>query len=342
MSPAGLRWMAGVAWFLGVWGAVGAAADLGRHEFERAEMGLPFRLVLYARDEAAARQASEMAFGRIHELNGVLSDYDEASELSRLSATGGSGRWVPLGTDLARVLRAAQTASEASDGAFDVTVGPLVQLWKRARRQRELPGEAALRRAREATGWRHLALRRGPGGWEARLERPGMRLDLGGIAKGYALDEAAVVLRRQGVRRFLISGGGDMVAGEAPPEAEGWRIEVGVSDHPQAPAPLFVRIRNEALATSGDFFQRAEIGGRRYSHIVDPATGIGLTDQSLVTVIAPTGMQADVLATELSVLGPLRGGPRVQAADAEYLLYRVGEGSLERWRSMGFDRYWWR
>ncbi|MCW5556711.1 MAG: FAD:protein FMN transferase [Verrucomicrobiae bacterium] len=340
MRPQGLRWLAGLVWLLGVCGAA-AAEELARHEFERAEMGLPFRLVLYARSEAEARQAAEAAFGRIHELNGVLSDYDEASELSRLSATAGSGRWVPLGTDLARVLRAAQAASAASDGAFDVTVGPLVQLWKRARRQRELPGEAALARAREATGWRHLSLRRRGGGWEARLERPGMRLDLGGIAKGYALDEAAIVLRRLGVRQFLIGGSGDLVAGDAPPGAPGWRIEVGVSDHPKAPAPLFVRIRNEGLATSGDLFQRAEIGGRRYSHIVDPATGIGLTDQSLVTVIAPTGMQADALATQLSVLGPSRGGLLIRRADAEYLLYRVGDGPFERWRSKGFDRYRW-
>ncbi|MBN8246417.1 MAG: FAD:protein FMN transferase [Verrucomicrobia bacterium] len=318
-----------------------AAADPARHEFERAEMGLPFRLVLYAGSETVAREAAEAAFGRIHALNGMLSDYDEASELSRLSATAGSGNWVPLGADLARVLRAADRAAVESEGAFDVTVGPLVQLWKRARRQRELPADAALARAREATGWRHLRLRRSAGRWEARLNRPGMRLDLGGIAKGYALDEAARVLKDRGVRRFLISGGGDMVAGDPPPGTVGWRIEVGVYDTAAAPPPMFVCLRNRALATSGDVFQRAEIGGRRYSHIVDPSTGIGLTDHSLVTVIAPTGMQADVLSTQLSVLGPSRGAALARTAGADFLLYRMSDETLERWRSRGFDRWLW-
>jgi len=321
--------------------SVAAAAAMPRHEFERAAMGLPFRLVLYAGGDAEAREAADAAFARIDELNGVLSDYDESSELSRLSASAGTGRWVSLSGDLARVLRTAQEASAASAGAFDITVGPLVQLWKRARRQRELPPETALARAREATGWGHLSLRRRNGTWQAHLARSAMRLDLGGIAKGYALDEAARVLKGRGCRRFLISGGGDLVTGDPPPGADGWRIEVGISDHPQAPAPVFVSLRNQALATSGDVFQRAEVGGRRYSHIVDPRTGIGLTNQSLVTVIAATGMQADWLSTALSVLGPGPGTRLADDAGTQYLLYRVNDGALERWRSRGFYRWLW-
>ena len=116
----------------------------------------------------------------------------------------------------------AEAVSRASDGAFDITVGPLVQLWKRARRQRELPAANQIAAARESVGWQFLALdsrRR-----TARLKAPHMRLDPGGIAKGYALDEAAKVLGTHGVNRFLVSGGGDMVAGEAPPGQSGWRV----------------------------------------------------------------------------------------------------------------------
>lgn len=312
---------------------------LARFEFERPEMGLPFRMVLYAPDAQAARLASEAAFARIEELNASLSDYDERSELSRLSTTAGSGRWVPLGPDLARVLRAADAVSRASDGAFDVTVGPLVQLWKRARRQRELPGEAPLAAARAATGWTHLCLRRVGDGWEARLERPGMRLDLGGIAKGFALDEAGRVLRQRGLSRFLVSGGGDMVAGDPPPGVRGWRVEIGVFDAPQAPAPRFVLLKNAALATSGDTFQRAEIGGRRYSHIVDPRTGIGLTDHGLVTVIAPSGMDADALSKVFSVLGAERAWPIARQYGVQAILLRMPGDRIEEWQSPGFRRW---
>jgi FAD:protein FMN transferase len=221
-----------------------------------------------------------------------------------------------------------------------VTVGPLVQLWKRARRQRELPAESPLRLARESTGWTNVLLRRSGAGWEAQLLRPGMRLDLGGIAKGYALDEAGTVLRSLGNHRFLISGGGDIVVGEPPPGKPGWRIEVGVFDAPGAPAARFVSLRNEALATSGDTFQRAEIGGRRYSHIVDPRTGIGLTDHSLVTVIAPSGMLADALSKVISVLGAEAGWPVARPRDAVVFSLRMPDGVIEEWQSPGFSRRW--
>jgi thiamine biosynthesis lipoprotein len=141
-----------------------------------------------------------------------------------------------------------------------------------------------------------------------------MRLDLGGIAKGYALDEALKVLYAHGLRRALVAGGGDMVAGEPPPGKRGWRIEVAPLDVTNAPPPCYVSLARSGLATSGDLFQHLEIQGQRYSHIVDPRTGIGLTDHSLVTVIARDGMTADSLSTAVSVLGPTRGVRLVEAA----------------------------
>jgi thiamine biosynthesis lipoprotein len=141
----------------------------------------------------------------------------------------------------------------------------------------------------------------------ATLLRPNMRLDLGGIAKGYALAESAKVLRHAGVSRFLVSGGGDLVVGESPPGETGWRIEVAALDVPGAPPPRVLRLRNTSLVTSGDFFQRAEIGGVRYSHIVDPRTGVGLTDHSLVTLIGSEAMTVDAVSKLVSVFGPERG-----------------------------------
>jgi FAD:protein FMN transferase len=279
-----------------------------RHEIEEPHMGLPFRLVLYTPDGQRATNAARAAFQRIAALNRILSDYESDSELSRLSRTSGSDQAVPLSEDLAAVLRRAAEISEASDGAFDITIGPAVQLWKRARRQRALPVPADIEAARASVGWRRLILGRDSHGqWTATLKAPAMRLDLGGIAKGYALDEAADALRRAGVQRFLISGGGDMVAGQAPPGAQGWRIEVGRLDLPGAPEPSVAWLQNEALTTSGDAFQRLELGGVRYSHIVDPRTCLALTNARQVTIIAADAMTADALSTAVCVLEPGEG-----------------------------------
>ncbi len=319
-------------------GCVTDPVALQRFEFQRPEMGLPFRIVLHAADGTTATNAAEAAFARIAELNSILSDYEEGSELSRLSRSSGSGLAVPVSPDLWKVLAKAAEVSRASDGAFDLTVGPFVQLWKRARRQRELPTTNQIEVARAAVGWRFVEL--DAGRHTALLRVPHMRLDPGGIAKGYALDEAAKVLRAHGVSRFLVSGGGDMVAGEAPPGQRGWRVEVGVFDTTNAPAPRFVSLRNYALATSGDVFQRAEIGGVRYSHIVNPHTGLGLTDHSLVTMVAPAGITADALSKVVSVLGPERGFPRLKAfPGVEVLALRRPDVKIEERQSPGFARW---
>lgn len=311
-----------------------------RFEFERPQMGLPFRIVLYAPDSDHANRAAEAAWRRIAELNSILSDYEPESELSRLSRSSGSGVAVPVGTDLWNVLSRAQTISQASDGAFDITVGPLVQLWKRARRQRELPPPDRIASARESVGWNWVVL--DPKHHAVQLVRPGMRLDPGGIAKGYALDEAAKALRASGIARYLVSGGGDMVAGEAPPGHPGWKVEVGVFDTAGAPKPRFVSLRKMALATSGDVFQRAEINGIRYSHIVDPRTGIGLTDHSLVTMIGPEGMTVDALSKLVSVLGPAQAFPKLrQFRGVEALVLRKPDATVEEFTTTQFHRFRW-
>ncbi len=278
---------------------------LSRFEFTRPQMGLPFRIVLYAPDAATAKAAAKAAFARITQLNDSLSDYDADSELSRLSRTAGEDRTVPVSADLWTVLERSQALARRTDGAFDVTVGPVVNLWRKARREKQLPRADRLAEARAAVGWRKLEL--DARAHTARLLVPDMRLDLGAIAKGYAVDQALEVLRARGITRALVAGGGDMAVGDAPPGKPGWRIEVAPLDVPDAPPARFVRLRNCALATSGDVFQHVEIDGVRYSHIVDPRTGMGLTDHSLVTVIARDCITADSLATAVSVLGPRRG-----------------------------------
>lgn len=309
--------------------------ELDRFEFTRDEMGMPFKIVLFAKTQVEGETAATAAFDRIRQLNGIFSDYDADSELSLLSRTSGSGKPVPVSPDLWRVLEFSLLQSERTGGAFDVTVGPVVNLWRKARRDKTLPDEARLAEARQRVGYDKIHLN--SKAKTVQLEVPEMRLDFGGIAKGYALGEALKTLESLKITRALVSAGGDMVAGDAPPRRRGWRVELPPLDAPNAPASRFVLIQNCALATSGDLYQRLEIDGKRYSHIVNPQTGIGLTDHSLVVVIAPTGMLADTLSTALSVLGPQKGLDLIERLPAtETRIVRQPGVTVEIYESPGF------
>lgn len=300
-------------------------AALQRFEFAEPQMGAPFRLVFYAPEATTASNAARAVFARITQLNSLLSDYDTDSELSLLSRTSGEGRAVPVGPELWTVLQRAQQLAAQTGGAFDVTVGPYVNLWRKARREKKLPRADLLSEARVAVGWEKVRL--DARARTAMLLAPNMRLDLGAIAKGYAADEAIRVLRSLGIVRALAASGGDIVAGDPPPGKKGWRIEVAPLDATNAPPSRFVLLNHAGLSTSGDLFQRLEIDGVRYSHIVNPKTGLGLTDHSLVTVIARDGITADSLDTTVSVLGPEQGLKLVERTPgaAVYLVRRPAD-----------------
>lgn len=312
-------------------GPAAFAADPGsaeRYEFTQVHMGVPFKLTLYAPDEASANRAAAAAFGRIEQLNAVFSDYDPGSEAMRLSRQAGTGSAVKVSPELLFVLSRSLALSEATDGVFDVTVGPLVKQWRRARRQRRLPKDEALQKAKSRVGRHLVRLDKEAGTVELREE--GMRLDFGGIAKGYAADEALRVLRCAGINSALIDAGGDIVAGDPPPCEAGWRIGLAPIDRPDAPPERFLRIANTSVATSGDAYQFVEIDGVRYSHILDPRTGMGLTTSSSVTIIAPDGITADCLASAVSVLGPEQGIALLEQTESAAGLIVLVEGGAVR------------
>lgn len=284
---------------------VAESPQLTRYTIRGSHMGIIWNISVYAPDEASANKAGRAALKRVGELNDVMSDYDPDSELMRLCRHATIGEPTKVSRDLFHVLDAAQRFSQATNGAFDATVSPVVKLWRRSRRTRKLPDEDALKTALSAVGYRHLSLNKNER--TVTFKRPAMRLDLGGIAKGFAADEALKVLKQHGLTRAMVDGGGDIVLGDPPPESTGWRIGIAPLEKPDDPPESFLMLKNTAVATSGDAYQAVEIAGKRYSHIVDPNTGLGLTTRSSVTVIAPTGMQADALASAVSVMGPQRG-----------------------------------
>lgn len=300
-------------------------------------MGSPVKITLYSATEPTANRAVDDAYRRIAELDQILSDYKPDSELSQLSATAGAGRSVPVSDDLWAVLERAQQLAEKTDGAFDVTVGPYVRLWRRARRNKEFPSAERLAEARAAVGYKKLRL--DPEKHTARLLVPSMRLDLGGIATGYAVDEAMKRLKEHGIDRALIDASGDILVSEPPPGASGWKVGIAPLDA-AGPPSRYVSLRNMSVTTSGDAFQHVVLDGRRYSHIVGPATGLGLTDQSTVIVIAADCITADSLATAASVLGPESGIKFIEATPhAAIYFVRNRHGKIETFASAGVQRH---
>lgn len=308
-----------------------------RWTWESVEMAAPLRIVCYHPDATTAAAAMEKAVQRIRQLNDVFSDYDANSEVRRLCDTAGSGQAVTVSEDLWRLLELSLKFSQQTDGAFDVTVGPLSRLWRRARMSKEMPPAWRFEEARQAVGYQFVKM--DSRNRTVKLLRPGMRLDFGAVAKGYAIDAALNVLRSHGVDSALVDLGGDIGLGNPPPDRPFWKIGVAPLEQGQSPT-IFVQRNQCGVATSGDRYRFVVIGGQRYSHIVDPRTGIGLTEQSEVTVIAPNATLADIFATAVSVLGPEKGLAWIDTLPETAALYlRLENGQTKvlmsaRWKEL--------
>lgn len=271
--------------------------ELVRFTYTEYHMGIDARLVVYAHDQKTAETACIAAFARIAELDSIMSDYRKDSELMRLCDKAG-GQPVKVSRDLFKVLQKAQSLSQISNGAFDVTIGPLIQIWRKARKTATLPDPDEIENARKLVGWRKMNLDMRAS--TVALETPGMKLDLGGIAKGFAADEAQRALKKHGIKNALVEMGGDIVVTNPPPGTDGWTIRVPNAGDDQGPKDL--KFANQAISTSGDTEQFTVIGGVQYSHVVDPRTGQALTNRVQSTVIAKDGLTSDPVSTVLTVL----------------------------------------
>ncbi|MEH6416175.1 FAD:protein FMN transferase [Pseudomonas sp. CGJS7] len=324
--------------------AAPAEPTLIRYQRSEAHMGTLTRIVLYASDAATAERAMQAGFARISELDRGLSDYRDDSELMRLAAQAG-GDEVAVGEDLFRVLQAGQGIAERSGGAFDVAQGALTRLWRSARRLSELPQAERIERARASGGYRHLHL--DAQARTARIDLAGIGLDVGGIAKGYAADEALAAVAAQGVSRALVALGGDIAVSDAPPGRPGWDVSIaplsGISakEEKYGSQATTLYLRHAAISTAGDAEQWFEADGRRYSHLIDPRSGWPMQGRSATTVIARHGIDADGLDTAAALLGPVEGAALVESVPgaAMRMEQQIGAGNATQVRtSPGWPR----
>lgn len=295
----------------------------GRHV-----MGTVLDVTLVASSEREGREALVELFAVAERLDAQLSVYDAASELSRLNRAAGRGPQ-PIGPELARVLRLAGEYSRLTRGSFDVTVGPLIDLWTEAAERDAAPRDAEIVGARARVGARYVKLAEGT----AELTKRGVRVDLGGVAKGYALDRMRPLLERRGIANALLNFGQSSTwAIGRPQEGEAWRLLA------RGPGESFLGVLNledRALSVSGSLGQWVEIGGRRFGHVIDPRSGAALTHRRQALVVARDATLAEALSKAVLVLGEREGLALVDAQEGCEALLVDADGGI--WRTPGWN-----
>lgn len=297
---------------LGLWSASPVAAQalpprIVSHPYQA--MGTEVKLTAYTNDAAGAEQAFAAAHAELLRLEALMTDWEhpgqEPSDVVRVNAAAGERDAVKVAPETMEVIVLALEMARRSEGAFDISYAAMRGLWKFDETpDRRVPPAAEIARRRRLIGWRDVVIDRAAG--TVRLRRKGMRIGLGGIAKGYAVDRAAAVLRGRGLADFMVQAGGDLyVSGSKGPAP--WMV--GVRDPRGGPADVIARmpIRDHAFSTAGDYERSFILDGKRYHHIIDPKTGYPATASRGVTVLAPSAFLADALDDAIFILGPKKG-----------------------------------
>jgi FAD:protein FMN transferase len=297
-------------------------------------MGTMFRIEMYAASKSQASTAADAAFDRAEELEQIMSDYRVDSELERLDRIGFAAP-VAVSSDLYDVLAMSIKTSELSGGVFDVSVGPLVQLWRAARKTGRLPDRAEIIKAKALVDYRNIEL--DPAAHTVFLKRAGMQLDLGAIGKGYAADQMLAVLKSQGIDHAMVEAGGEVIVSAPPPGTTGWKVGIDTADSDAGAPPCTLLLHDAAVSTSGDEHQFLELNGHRYSHVINPQTGWALEGENSTTVVARDSATADSLGTALSLMPVSEGMRAIESLpEVSVLWVRQENGAWKHYASRGF------
>jgi thiamine biosynthesis lipoprotein len=279
---------------------VQAADTVVRYEASHEAMGTVFAVVAYGQDRDYLAEVVNQVFEEVDRLDGQMSNYKPESELSVINREAAQ-RDVIVEPKLFQLIRDSLRHSAETQGAFDVTVGPLMKLWGFFRGHEHLPPQAEITRVLKRVGYQHLRLN--SSARTIRFDEDGIELDLGGIAKGFAVDEAVKILRSAGVASALISSGTSSIyALGSPPGVRGWKVTLRDPYDAHKAGDIF-RLQNYSLSTSGNYEKFLKIGGKTYCHIMNPHTGMPVENMLSTAVLAPSTTQSDALSTSFFVLG---------------------------------------
>ncbi len=331
---------------LGVAFATGALSSCGNENAGRmlqlsgSTMGTFYNIKIVDFPAAMTRDSVEASVAAILEqVNSRMSTYRSDSELSRLNQNG-SGGWIDVSTELLDVIEAARQVSVMSGGAFDVTVGPLVNLWGFGAEgeRRVAPSPTAIVETLSRVGYEKMSIRRSPPG--IRKANRDIYIDLSAIAKGYAVDRIADHLESRGARNYLVEIGGDLKVKGRNPKGGPWIVAIEKPAASGRSIQRLIQVTDQAIATSGDYRNFFENNGQRFSHTIDPTSGMPVSHRlASVTVLNQAAMRADALATALMVLGPKHGYELAHRLEMKaYFIAETEQGITEN-STPGFKRY---
>jgi thiamine biosynthesis lipoprotein len=300
-------------------------------------MGSPFNLILVSDDSIKAVALAQASFSLIDSFSHIYSDYDSTSELSTVSKNAGKG-YQTCSPALWDILIRSREAYESSLHSFDISIGPLSSLWRAKRKKQMFPDSVEVKETLELVGLYKIL-------WnfqnhQISIPQKGMKLDLGGIAKGYVAQKVIDFLKRNGIDAALADAGGDIAMSKSAPGNNGWLVGVNIPETTDDLLKKKLSLTNQSVATSGDAYQYIEHNGRKYSHIIDPRTGYGVEFQRNVTVIAKDGTVADWLATACSILTIREAKKICKKQHAALFISSVEKGTIKVYQTKAFKHYW--
>ncbi|HEX6171265.1 MAG TPA: FAD:protein FMN transferase [Chitinophagaceae bacterium] len=312
------------------------SAQLKRFQFSETKMGSPFTIIFYHTDSTEALLIAKGCFSIVDSLNNIFSDYSSESEVGRLALQENQTD-IKVSDGLFDMLVRSKEAWERSGKTFDITIGTLTQLWRKAKKENRFPSEAEIKAANELTGFKNLVM--DERSKTISFKQPGIRLDFGGIVPGYAAQRVIDLLKTKNINIALVDASGDIVMGEAPPGKDGWTIGVNLPGNENEIWDKKLELKNFAVSTSGDVYRYTIHHGIKYSHIIDPGTGYGVTSQRNVTVIAKYGADADWLATACSILPIKKALALAKKEHAALFIATLNGERIVTHKTKSFDKY---
>ncbi|OPX91126.1 FAD:protein FMN transferase [Pelotomaculum sp. PtaB.Bin117] len=286
------------------------SAQLQEFSDEKFVMDTLVQVTVYSDDKQSGKEALDKAFAEFKRINDLTDRFPKegkntsaSSDVIRINENAGI-KPVQVGSDTLNIVQRSLYYAQLSGGSFDITVGPIMDLWGFGKDEQHVPSDEQIKKALSLVDYRKVIVDADNG--TVYLQKPGMSLDFGGVAKGYATEEAAKILRELGIKHAIINAGGNVYALGARPDGSPWRV--GVRDPRDGEKLIAVlSVKDTSVVTSGDYERYFEQGGVRYSHLIDPSTGKQARDLIQTTVVAESSTDADILNKPLFVLGQQRG-----------------------------------